>query len=138
LDELSEIREETGGALRIEDGFCEGVDGVFEWGIGIDPGSEGFGFAGGFEEASLDSLDVIRVRSGGGAHGPGTDDGLIEKKFEAWIGGGLLLNRGECGLVPAVPALDGFGPVGRDLRKDVETGAGIFTAFGVVCGSGEE
>lgn len=138
MDELSEIREEAGGALRIEDGSCEGEDGVFEWGIGIDPGSVGFGFAGGFEEAGLDPFDVIGVWPGWGANGPGPDDGLIQQKLEAGIGGGFLLDGGEGGLVPAVPALDGVGPAGRDFREDIETGASIFAAFGVVCGGGEE
>lgn len=138
MDELPDIREETGGVLWTEDRLGEREDGVFEWRIGVDPGGTGFGFAGGFEEAGLNPFDVITVRSGGWTNGPGTDNGLIEQKLEAGIGGGLLLDGGEGGLIPAVPALDGVGPAGRNLGEDVETGAGILAAFGIVCGGGEE
>ena len=72
--------------------------------------------------------------SGTASPGPRADQGLVKQIFLVGVGHRSILDLLAVRVVHAAPALDRRTPVVGDLGKNVDAGADVLAALGVVSG----
>lgn len=128
--ELQGVEVFAEGMGGIEQGFGEVAEGVFPGGVGGVPTGELAGFAGGLDEIAAEAV----AKSGeiGFVEGPSAEQGLVEQDLFVGIGGGFAVECGAERGVDGGPAGEAAGPGLGVFGEQVEAGAHVFAAFGVM------
>ena len=140
--EGAEVVEERAVGVLVEDAADELADGLVVLGVGVDPARVHLGLVQGLEHVVLDPLDERPAYSSGRRTAP-----AARRRRASGRGGIPRWRRGSAGrrrtcaavrLVEPAPAVHAGPPVLGHLGEDVDPGADVLAALGVVGRQGRQ
>src|SRR5262249_14982106 len=129
--ESAKLVEKPPADLFIQDTRDELANRIVVGRVWIDPTAVNLGLVNRFDHVLLDAGDEVG-RNGGRTQGPRPYQGLVKQVLVIPVRGVRSFERDAMPFVPALPARQTLLPLAGQFREDIQAGANILAALGVV------